>query len=260
MLYVGLDIHSKSIVACVLGKNGKVIERKSCRQVDQLMDWLERLARPMQICFEASTGYGQFFETFAKIADRVVVAHPGHLRLIFRAKKKNDRVDAEKLAKLLYLDEVPAVHVPKANVRAWRELITFRRKTIEKRTRAKNAIRALLRTVRVSAPKGSGLWTKAGMAWLSQLAFEQRTHALRRDMLIEEIQQLTAQARRVEVELARFSRKVIRRWPCCGRFRESARERPRRSWRFSTTRVASATAKRWERTSAWSLRKTSRAA
>ncbi len=39
-------------------------------------------------------------------------------RLIFRSKKKNDRVDAEKLAKLIYLGEVPTVHVPSPEVRA----------------------------------------------------------------------------------------------------------------------------------------------
>jgi len=43
------------------------------------------------------------------MARRVAVAHPGHLRLIFRSKRKSDRVDAEKLAKLLFLDEVPPV-------------------------------------------------------------------------------------------------------------------------------------------------------
>ena len=44
------------------------------------------------------------------MARRVAVAHPGQLRLIFRAKRKNDRVDARKLAKLLYLDEVPEAY------------------------------------------------------------------------------------------------------------------------------------------------------
>ena len=40
------------------------------------------------------------------------MAHPGRLRLIFRSKDKNDRKDAARLAKLLYLGEAPAVHVP----------------------------------------------------------------------------------------------------------------------------------------------------
>ncbi len=205
MLYVGLDIHSKLIVVCVLDENGKRLHRMAFRQFDQLMNWLERLPRPMQICFEASTGYGAFYESFAKIAEHVAVAHPGHLRLIFRSKRKNDRVDAEKLAKLLYLGEVPSVHVPEARVRAWRELITCRRRTVEKQTRAKNAIRALLRTVRVTPPKRPGLWTKAGLAWLSQLEFEQPMQALKRDLLVDEIQLLTSQIKRIETQLGQFS-------------------------------------------------------
>ena len=48
------------------------------------------------------------------------MAHPWHLRLVFRSKKKNDRVDAPKLAKLIYLGEVPIVHVPSPEVQAWR--------------------------------------------------------------------------------------------------------------------------------------------
>jgi hypothetical protein len=56
----------------------------------------------------------------------VVVAHPGKVRLIFRAKRKNDRIDARKLAKLLFLDEVPLVYVPSADRRMWRSMIEAR--------------------------------------------------------------------------------------------------------------------------------------
>jgi transposase len=77
------------------------------------------------------------------MAARVTVAHPGRLRLIFRSKDKDDRKDAERLAKLLYLGEAPAVHVPGADLRTWRELITCRSRVTAKRTRAKNSRRNL---------------------------------------------------------------------------------------------------------------------
>jgi hypothetical protein len=54
----------------------------------------------------------------------------GKLRLIFRSSRKNDRVDAEKLAKLLFLDEVPPVHVPSVEVRSWRSMIEHHRKLV----------------------------------------------------------------------------------------------------------------------------------
>jgi transposase len=137
------------------------------------------------------------------LCTRVVVANPGALRSIFRSKTKNDRRDAAQLAKLLYLDVIPQVHVPEASVRAWRELITFRRQQIEKRTRAKNGIRALLRTVYVAAPARPGLWTKSGWAWLKSLEFAQPFHALKRDLLVAEVERLSAEIARVEAELGR---------------------------------------------------------
>ena len=75
----------------------------------------------------------------------------------FRSKHKNDRNDAERLAKLLYLGEAPAVHVPSLEVRTWRELINCRSQVIAKRTPAKNTVRALLRSVGITPPKNPGL-------------------------------------------------------------------------------------------------------
>ena len=53
------------------------------------------------MCYEASCGYGPLHDALRRLAHQIQVAHPGHLRLIFRSKKVNDRVDAQKLAKLL---------------------------------------------------------------------------------------------------------------------------------------------------------------
>lgn len=205
MFYVGLDVHARQITICVLNDYGKVHKRCVVRQIDQMMAALARVPQPFQVCYEASTGYGIYFELLSKVAERVVVAHPRLLRLIFCSKQKNDRRDAKKLAKLLYLDEVPPVHVPSADVRAWRELITYRRRLIEKRTRAKNGVRGLLRSLVIRAPQKPGLWSKAGMIWLRKLDLGNQMHALKRDLLLEEIESLTAQIARVEKELARYS-------------------------------------------------------
>jgi len=205
MLYVGLDIHAKHITICVLDENGKVHERCTVRQVDQLLRFLKKLPGRFRVCYEASTGYGRYFELLSTVAERVVVAHPGLLKIIFRSKQKNDRRDAEKLAQLLFVDQVPAVHVPSADIRAWRELITFRRRRVECRTRAKNGLRCLLRSLGLTAPARGGLWTRKGLAWLRQLTFPNPMHALKRDTLLQDIDNLSQQIARVEQELARFA-------------------------------------------------------
>jgi transposase len=201
MFYVGLDIHSKQIAMCVLDQHGKLVERLRLRSTDEMLLFLRRLPQCFDVRYEASCGYGFYHDLLRPLARRVLVAHPAHLRLIFRSKKKNDRNDAERLAKLLFLGEVPAVHVPQVEVRVWRELITSRRYLVQKRTRAKNGLRALLRGLGIRAPARPGLWTKQGREWLRALALPNSGACLRRDLLLDEVDHLSGQLARLEKEL-----------------------------------------------------------
>ncbi len=159
----------------------------------------------------------------------MVVAHPGRVRLISRSKRKNDRVDAQKLAKLLYLDEVPQVHVPSAEVRSWRELIELRRRQVQTRTRVQSRIRALLRTYNVCIPKRGRrlpldrpevkpavvaseayepfkiLWTDRGHRWLKLLQWPTPAVALRCELLVEELEQTERAIKRVTAELDKMA-------------------------------------------------------
>lgn len=208
MFHVGLDIHSKRISICVLDERGQVTHCSQVRGIEEMLATLRDLPDRFEVCYEASCGYGHYHDLLHPLATRVLVAHPGQLRLIFRSKHKNDRNDAERLAKLLYLGETPTVHVPSADVRAWREMINCRGQLIAKRTRAKNAARALLRSGGVVPPKKPGLWTKAGLKWLRQLELPTASQQLRRDLLLEEIETLAKQVQRVEQELNRQARRT----------------------------------------------------
>jgi transposase len=203
MFYVGLDIHTKRISVCALNETGQVVHRSQVRSIEEMLRVLEGLPDRSEVCYEASCGYGHFHDLLRPLAARVLVAHPGQLRLIFRSKNKNDRNDAERLAKLLYLGETPTVHVPSLEVRTWRELINCRSQVIAKRTRAKNTMRALLRSAGITPPKQPGLWTKKGLAWLRQLTLPTPSQQLRRDLLLEEIETLLRQVRRIEQQLNR---------------------------------------------------------
>ena len=208
MLYVGLDIHTKHISICVLSETGQVTHRSRVRSIEEMLQILKGLPDRFEVCYEASCGYGHIHDLLRPLAARVLVAHPGQLRLIFRSKNKNDRNDAERLAKLLYLGETPTVHVPSLEVRTWRELINCRSQVIAKRTRAKNTVRALLRSAGVVPPKQPGLWTKKGLAWLRQLALPTTSQQLRRDLLLEEIETLIRQVRRIEQQLNHQARRT----------------------------------------------------
>lgn len=97
MFYVGLDIHSKHVAMCVLDENGKVFRRAKVRAIHDALSGLAQLPDRFEVCYEASCGYGFYHDALRPLTVRVVVAHPGHLCLIFCSKHKNDRHDAEKL-------------------------------------------------------------------------------------------------------------------------------------------------------------------
>ena len=120
--------------------------------------------------------------------------------MIYKAKRKHNRIDAIKLAKLLYLDAVPKVHVPPDAVRAWRRTIEFRQRLLKLRVMAKNRTRAFLRERGMAAPMN--LWTVKGRQWLRSLEREgfelDEAGAMHRDLLVDELEQCTAKIKRVE--------------------------------------------------------------
>ena len=200
MWYVGMDVHLKSSSVCVLDEHGHRVVQKMIRGPwPKLVEWLKGLEEPFAVCYEASCGYGPLHDALSRLARQIQVAHPRHLRLIFRSKKKNDRVDAEKLAKLIYLGEVPTVHVPSPEVRAWRGTAEHRTGLVRRRTRVKNRLRALLRSCGVVAP--SRLWSIKGRQWLQEVELPSALDTMRRDMLLDELATTEKQIRHVQRHL-----------------------------------------------------------
>lgn len=208
MWFVGLDVHWTLTTMCILDENGKKVKARTIRGPLWHIPGVVRQAadgHKFVIVYEASTSYGWLHDKLAEMAEKVIVAHPGQVRLIFCSKRKSDRIDASKLAKLLYLDAVPTVHVPGQDVRAWRGMIEHRRRVVDKRTRAKNALRALLRTHVIETPRS--LWSRKGLAWLEEVSLPSPSDNLRRDMLLADVRHFSRQIKTVEKELNRIARR-----------------------------------------------------
>jgi transposase len=203
MQFVGLDIHKNRSSMCILDHDGKVVKEELIKgRWASVLERLRSIEGPWSVCYEASCGYGYLYERLSPMAQHVAVAHPGQLRLIFRSKKKHDRVDSQKLAKLLYLGEVPQVHVPGMDVRQWRKLIEFRQRLLGRRTAVKNQVRAILRGNDVESKRWQ--WTKKATKWLGELELP-AGEKLALDMAVEEIGQFNERIRRVEAELTRIA-------------------------------------------------------
>ncbi len=205
MLYVGLDYHLRTSDLCILNEDGKVVKRQTIK--GRFSEVAEELAKapggPLEVVFEATGGYGPLYEKLIQVARRVVMAHPASLRLIWGSKRKNDRIDAHKLAKLLYLDAVPHAHVPCAATRQWRRLIELRRSLVRRRAALKNQVHALLRTCGIAAP--ASLFSGKGLNWLMQQPLDDEASMLERAVLIEQMHGVRDQLKTVEKALAKNS-------------------------------------------------------
>lgn len=205
MWYVGLDVHAHRSTYCVLDENGRKLKKRTVRgSPAMVIAALSEIEEGFAVCFEASDSYGYVYDRLRKVAERVAVGHPGAMRLIFRSKRKNDRIDAEKLAKLLFLDEVPEVWVPPAEMRSWRTLINHRSRLVGRRCGVKSRLRSLLRSRGIDTPKS--LWSKKGLQWVRELEFANDMDGVLRDSAVLELEELSRMIRDAERVLNRLGR------------------------------------------------------
>ena len=89
-----------------------------------------------------------------------------------RVKRKTDRDDALKLARLTAMNQLPTVYMPERSTREWRSFIAYRHKLVGRQTAIRNNIRSILLRQGLSMPRGFRAWTQAGVEELDELAHE----------------------------------------------------------------------------------------
>lgn len=83
-----------------------------------------------------------------------------------RVKRKTDRDDALKIARLAALEQLSAVHMPGPSARQRRRLMIHRRSVVSRRTQSRNAVRSIFSQQGIALARGGKQWTIAGVAQL----------------------------------------------------------------------------------------------
>jgi transposase len=146
--YVGLDVHKKVIAYCVKEADGtRVKEGKIGATRAALRVWVQGLERPWIGAMEATLFTGWIYDFLLPYAEGLKVAHPLMLRAIVGAKKKNDRISAEKLADLLRCNLLPECYMAPAKIRELRRVLRYRNLLVAQAVRMKNKAAGLLMEV-----------------------------------------------------------------------------------------------------------------
>jgi transposase len=146
MIYVGMDVSSKSFVVHAINDRRRVVFKGA---VEPSREGLGKLMRRLGeetklVVFEAGNQMKWIALWFKGRKDvHVHVVHPNEVKWISQSSGKTDKVDAKKLAELARGNLLPRkVHIVEGHVRELRELLSARQTLMSKRVALINTVRA----------------------------------------------------------------------------------------------------------------------
>ncbi len=204
---IGCDLHKKTITMCVVNQARvpSAGRRFDCTDTVGITAWLDRF-RPFQLVVEATASYEWFVRLVEPMADRVVLAHPGKLRIIAESTRKSDKLDARVLAEFLAMDMIPEAHRPSPRQREHRNLVRQRYYLRKRATSVKNRIRRILSNYNADFPNSFSISVRlkgrhmpdclsaSDHIVLRQLWKEHDFHLEQTDAIEKEIRKLAASA------------------------------------------------------------------
>ena len=101
---IGIDLGDRFSQFCVLDGSGAALEEGRLLMSEAAFRQRFGSAPRARIAIEAGTHSPWVSALLAELDHEVVVANPRKLRMIFKSDSKNDRLDAEKLARVARMD------------------------------------------------------------------------------------------------------------------------------------------------------------
>lgn len=141
----GMDVHKKSITACVLTPKKKMIQTFGTMTDDllELVDWIKSY-RCTHVAMESTGVYWKPIYNLLELEDNleVYVVNAQHIKQV--PGRKTDVKDAEWIADLLKHGLLKPSYIPNREQRELRELVRYRRSLIDERAREANRIQKVL--------------------------------------------------------------------------------------------------------------------
>jgi len=140
----GLDVHKKSITACIITSKGKEIRTFTTmtRNLIELVDWIKS-NRCSHVAMESTGDYWKPIYNLLEPENlHPIVVNAQHIKAV--PGRKTDVKDAEWIARLLRHGLVQGSFIPNREQRELKEVVRYRRSIIEERTREVNRLQKVL--------------------------------------------------------------------------------------------------------------------
>lgn len=158
MIYIGMDVSSKSFTIHAINEAKKIIFKGDIKPTRAgLRNMIKEMGKQTKlVVFEAGNQLKWIALTLKKIKGvHIHVVHPNEIKWINQSSGKTDKIDARKLAELARGDMLPRkVHIVEGKARELRELISARSTIQSKRVALINSIRGCLKQEGYKLAKG----------------------------------------------------------------------------------------------------------
>lgn len=214
---IGLDVHARSITAVALDSiTGEVRSQKFGNSPAEVASWILAFDTPKAVYESGVTGFHLVRELRKMGVDCIVGAVSKMHRPASDKRKKNDRNDAEFLARQLLAHNIVEVFVPDKETEAAQSLSRVLEDIRDDLTRAKHRLTHLLIrwgyvwNERTPDGKRKGTWTRAHWEWIRSIGLPESAAQESLDYYISEVRHIEAQKKAVEKRIAQYAQRP--RW------------------------------------------------
>jgi transposase len=182
MWHVGIDLHREFVVIAAVRDNGEVMEpvRIACSEREGILEAVCTLGR-FRAVIEASGTYRWLHDLLCPHGT-VLLAHPLRLRAMIQRRSKTDKLDAQLLANLLRINQIPLSYIPPEPYQQLRDLVRCRVRMARELAEIKIQLRALLARQNRQAPYRVPFGVR-GLAWFRRQDFGPIENLVRDELL-----------------------------------------------------------------------------
>jgi Transposase len=182
--YIGMDVHKEAIAIAVLNAAGELVMESIIEtKANTILEFLKGLRGELHLTFEEGTWASWLYDLLQAHVKRVVVCNPRRNALL-KEGSKSDRVDARKLAELLYTKMLRPVYHRENGMRAVKELARSYVTISKDQARVMIRVKALYRSWGIAC-SGKQIYTVRHRAsWLGKIkepGVQRRARAYQQD-------------------------------------------------------------------------------
>jgi transposase len=145
MYYVGVDLHKETSWFHILNAQGEKIQSRNIKNnTHDLENFIKKIPSPFTVALESTYNWYFFVDLIKPFAQDVYLANPYELKAFAKQHKKNDKIDAQLIADILYKGFLPKVTIADPRTREIRELLRSRLTLVADRSRNILRLRSLL--------------------------------------------------------------------------------------------------------------------